>query len=117
MRPKRIQWNRTMGKLPEGAVLVTRQSRWGNPFTVAAYLEAGHRPGPQARETVVRAFRDWLQGDNWACGDGNEMVDRRARILRDLPLLRGRDLACTCPLDGLPCHGDVLLEMAMKETA
>jgi hypothetical protein len=25
--------------------------------------------------------------------------------------LRGRDLACYCPLDG-PCHADVLLEIA-----
>jgi hypothetical protein len=25
--------------------------------------------------------------------------------------LRGRDLACYCPLDG-PCHADVLLEVA-----
>lgn len=30
----------------------------------------------------------------------------------DLEPLRGRDLVCWCPLDGLPCHADVLLELA-----
>ncbi len=28
--------------------------------------------------------------------------------------LRGRDLACWCPLDGGPCHADVLLEWANR---
>ena len=28
--------------------------------------------------------------------------------------LRGRDLACWCPLDG-PCHADVLLERANRD--
>ncbi len=29
--------------------------------------------------------------------------------------LRGKDLACWCPLDQ-PCHADVLLELANKES-
>ncbi|WP_245584702.1 DUF4326 domain-containing protein [Salipiger mucosus] len=28
-------------------------------------------------------------------------------------VLRGRDLACWCPLDR-PCHADILLELANK---
>ncbi len=28
--------------------------------------------------------------------------------------LRGHDLACWCPLDGGPCHGDTLLELANR---
>jgi hypothetical protein len=32
----------------------------------------------------------------------------------DLSELRGKDLACWCPLDQ-PCHADVLLELAAGE--
>jgi hypothetical protein len=32
----------------------------------------------------------------------------------DLTELRGKNLACWCPLDQ-PCHADVLLELANKE--
>ena len=38
---------------------------------------------------------------------------RRAELLRRLPELRGKDLACFCALDK-PCHADVLLELANK---
>lgn len=30
----------------------------------------------------------------------------------DLSPLRGKDLACWCPLDGQPCHADTLIELA-----
>ena len=30
----------------------------------------------------------------------------------DLTSLRGMDLICWCPLDGQPCHADVLLRLA-----
>lgn len=33
---------------------------------------------------------------------------------RDLTELRGKDLACWCPLDQ-PCHADVILEIANAE--
>lgn len=46
---------------------------------------------------------------------GRLMVDClerwRDRVETRLPELRGRDLACWCPLDR-PCHADVLLELA-----
>ena len=32
----------------------------------------------------------------------------------DLSMLVGYDLACWCPLDGGPCHADVLLELANR---
>jgi hypothetical protein len=47
-------------------------------------------------------YRDWItKNDSHAA--------QRAR--EKLPRLRGRNLACTCPLDQ-PCHADVLLELA-----
>lgn len=45
------------------------------------------------------------------CGDRVELP--RPPALVDLATLRGRDLACWCPLD-LPCHADVLLELANR---
>ena len=95
--PRRIQWRRGMGKLPDGARYVGRPSRWGNPFVV----------GRTARDRyeAVGLFDSWL----W---NGDEADEARQRILDSLPALRGHDLACACPLDGGPCHADVLLDLA-----
>jgi hypothetical protein len=41
-----------------------------------------------------------------------EMADMHALIRHEL---RGKDLACWCPL-GVPCHADVLLEIANVPT-
>lgn len=99
MTPIRIQRKRTKGwRMPEGAVYVGRPSRWGNPWTV------GHRNpwgDPQLIDaaTAVELFR---YGIDHPFG---RQVAREA--------LRGRDLACWCPLDQA-CHGDVLLELANR---
>lgn len=88
--PKRIQRKRTKGwRMPEGAVYVGRPTKWGNPFT----------NGPKG-ENVLN-FRALV-----AKGNRN--------YLRELKrTLRGKDLACWCPLDQ-SCHADVLLELANK---
>jgi hypothetical protein len=91
--PERIQRRRTKGwRMPEGAVYVGRPTRWGNPYPV---WETG---GP---ELAVAYYRAWLgtDGAGLAVRAGWE--------------LRGRDLACWCPLDQ-PCHADVLLELANR---
>ena len=104
--PKRIQLRRTPGwRMPEGAVHVARPGFWGNPFPHAD------------RGIAARTFRVWLRG---SCRS-HEMLgikpvrsnlpDLRREMLERLPALRGRDLACWCPL-GQPCHADVLLELA-----
>lgn len=87
--PQRIQCHRTKGwRLPEGAKIVTRQSRWGNPFSLTDY----------DRETALKYFEPYAQ--------------MRAQWEPDwLEPLRGHDLACTCPV-GERCHADVLLELA-----
>ncbi|WP_211832858.1 DUF4326 domain-containing protein [Streptomyces asiaticus] len=123
--PTRIQRKRTPGwrladatTNPLGAVIVSRPSRFGNPFTIQQAIEA-EMGNP--RSAVTQAYREWLrvgtQG-GWfeeTYRIGNQVFDRR-RVLADLHLLRGRDLACTCPLPepGQPdhCHGAVLLELA-----
>src|SRR3954470_7864457 len=108
--PERIQRQRTAGwRMPEGVVYVGRPSRWGNPFAVGGVLPLAPwaEPGPAVRwtpQTATAAFRRWLTSTESQPVHG---VDR-AVILISLPELRGRDLACWCPLDQ-PCHADVLL--------
>lgn len=115
--PERIQLRRTKGwRKPEGAVVVARPSKWGNPFTVAGCIEAGFADDvDQARVVVVHAFTDWLTGNRWADGSGEAADRRHAAYLDAIPELRGRDLACWCPLDK-PCHADVLLALANRST-
>lgn len=115
MTPKRIQLSRRKGwRLPDGAVSVARPTKWGNPFKVNECREAGYRgTDEQLAARCVEAFRVWLGPlwrNNW---DSPESEEARARILRDLPELRGRDLACWCK-PGAPCHADVLIELANR---
>lgn len=119
---ERIQLRRTKGwRKPEGAIVVARPSRWGNPWRIGAdgYV---HGPGtyfshdPAASNALaVALYADWLKLSHLAPAlidhPSGEMVLRRARILNDLYELRGHNLACWCPLDQ-PCHADVLLELA-----
>ncbi|HXY92178.1 MAG TPA: DUF4326 domain-containing protein, partial [Acidimicrobiia bacterium] len=65
---------------------MTRPTKWGNP----------HRSALGRAEAVRRYREDLLAG--------------RLRVTVDdvKRELRGRDLACYCPL-GEPCHADVLL--------
>lgn len=76
------------------AVKVTRPSRWGNPYA------GDGRMTPESRAHVVALYREYLQRP--------EQADEVAAIREHL---RGKNLACCCPLDG-PCHADVLLELA-----
>jgi hypothetical protein len=95
--PRRIRLRRTKGwRKPPGAVVVARPSRWGNPFVIGAE----HDGRALTREETVRLFREALL-------DGRLDVDVTAVRAE----LRGRDLACWCLLE-VPCHADVLLEVA-----
>jgi hypothetical protein len=111
--PERIQLRRTAGwRKPEGAVVVARPSRWGNPFKVGStnWIPVGggrwskDPHPPLTREQAIECYRFCaefdLEQDPWAFAD-----------------LAGRDLACWCPLvdeegQRVPCHADVLLELA-----
>ncbi len=109
----RVQRKRTKGaKLPDGAVCVTRPGPWGNLFKVTSCIEVGYADNDaDARKMCVDSFRDWLtKGDTsewWF--DYNR--DRWAWMRENLEQLRGKQLACCCPLD-LPCHADILAELA-----
>jgi len=93
--PKRIQLSRKRGwRKPEGAIVVSRPSPWGNPYKVGPYLTPEHAV--------------WLYRHDLAHNVLGVDVYRRIR-----DQLGGHDLCCWCPLDQL-CHADVLLELANR---
>ncbi|WP_030757651.1 DUF4326 domain-containing protein [Streptomyces sp. NRRL F-5135] len=123
--PTRIQRRRTKGwrladatTNPLGAVIVSRTSRFGNPFTIKDAIEAEMG---DPRSACAANYREWLRvgtTGGWyeqTYRIGRQVLDRR-RILAELHTLRGKDLACPCPLPepGQPdhCHAAVLLELA-----
>lgn len=85
--------------MPENTVYVGRPGVFGNPF-------GGDR------DEAVRAYRAWMNGEPTGHLFAALNPGAREAVLARLPELRGKNLACWCPLDGQPCHADVLLEMA-----
>jgi hypothetical protein len=105
--PLRFQLSRKKGyRKPEGGVVVTRNSRWGNPFVVCEHMPAG-RAVLMFRECLERVIRG--QAAPAEC----DLVALAAmiRMANELRSLRGKQLGCFCPLDK-PCHADVLCELA-----
>jgi hypothetical protein len=97
--PSRIQLSRARGwRLPAGAVVVARPSRWGNPFRIGAPDPETGRP--LSREKAVALYRDFIRAP--------EQADVREAARREL---KGKNLACWCSLDG-PCHADELISIA-----
>lgn len=102
--PKRIQRRRTKGwKMPPNTVSVTRPGRWCNPCKVGTFK------GYDAAAAVAD-FKRWLDRDLSVRSFENVYgkPPTREEIREEL---RGKDLACWCPLDQ-PCHADVLLHLA-----
>jgi hypothetical protein len=101
--------------MPEGAVYVGRPTQWGNPFTIRE--DVAIRPNPEPMWAVMFGPRLLVRWDTRTLAAA-DAVDRYRRLLREHPsasawiaALRGKDLACWCPLDQ-PCHADVLLKVA-----
>ena len=88
--PERIQLRRSKGwRKPEGAIVVARPTRWGNPYRIGGGL---------SRADAVELYRRHLAGSPHLVAEARTV-------------LRGHDLACWCPLSE-PCHADVLLRLA-----
>ena len=81
--------------MPPNTIYVGRPSRWGNPFV------------------SVGKYRHMLTGDVTLKDAIMYGPDMKCN-LSDISELRGKNLACWCPLDQ-PCHADVLLELANQE--
>lgn len=132
--PERIQLKRTKGwRKPEGAIVVSRPSRWGNPWCIVVERSRGRtwycvrhvteerRLGSfsvpeHARQTATRQYYSDLVNDRLPYSVDD--VERE---------LAGRDVACWCPpavpcrngrIDfwRVQCHADVLPEIANATT-
>lgn len=88
MNPIRIQRKRTKGwRMPPNTVYVGRPTKYGNRFRIDPNT---------SREMAVGLYELYMCG--W-----------EKREARDE--LKGKNLACWCPLDK-PCHVDILLKIA-----
>ena len=95
MMPQRIQRKRTKGwKMPPNTVYVGRPTKWGNPYQPNKF-DTGYGK-VMSLSDCINAYEALVNSGE--CGG------------KDLSELRGKDLACWCPLD-TPCHADVLLRL------
>ena len=102
--PIRVQVKRTKGwRLPPNTVIVDRRTEWGNPNRVGMFRD-------YTAADAVRDFKSWLKREpqvrSFESVYGKPPTRAAIRAA-----LRGKNLACWCPLDQ-PCHADVLLEIA-----
>ena len=88
--------NKRTDDIPLDAIYVGRPGKWGNPFKIGSTL---NKVGEICtREKSIRLYRFRLE--------------TMEAIGKAMPLeeLRGKDLVCWCA--PLPCHADILLELA-----
>ena len=109
-RPIRVRLSRRKGwRMPENTVKVSRPGKWGNPFVITTKCA----PGVEFKGAAYGCIAVPTVEEAIACY--REMLtipdEGGATLANDLRELRGKDLACWCPLDQ-PCHADVLLELA-----
>lgn len=130
MTRKSQQFKKIIRKLtwPDGTMLLvhkgdSKYSRWYVRGDSGKYLSGGmssEEYGADRADTqriAVAYFAGWLRNNN---GAGltrpklKAMEALRERILSKLPDLAGHDLCCWCAPE-LPCHADVLLEIANEK--
>ena len=103
--------------MPPDTVCVDRTTGFGNPFPVGKGVDlsskkdiwfVGTWTGPamwiletkaEAQERAVAAYAAWIG-----------LPGQRFLREKAIATLRGKNLACFCPLDA-PCHADVLLKI------
>src|SRR5581483_9436718 len=114
-QPHRVQLSRAKGwRMPANTVKVDRTTLFGNPFSIKDY---GH-------DKAVALHRAWIEGnldDPAIPARTRRLLERRRQeVLAALPRLKGKNLACWCPLPeaGRPdnCHAAVLLELANRRS-
>jgi len=110
--PKRIQLSRNKGwSKPEGAIVVSRPSKWGNPFRVQRCEKSGLWlvVNTGTRELFLSTHSKEVAIQHAVNAHAMHIDDESVEAIR--AELSGRDLACWCKL-GTPCHADTLLELA-----
>lgn len=82
--------NKYKDVIPDDAVYIGRPSKWGNIFAMRVRSS-------EERELVIKQYARYLA--------------LKPELVRDIKTeLKGKDLVCFCA--PLPCHGDVLLQIA-----
>ena len=100
--------NKRIDRIPPDAILVDRTTKWGNPYKIGAskwqmgiIVLAGESDLLTRKEAVDR-YR-WMLFN----------TEMGATLLQQIGELTGYDLVCwDAPL---PCHADILLELANEE--
>ena len=103
--------------MPPNTVYVGRPTKWGNPFSADSFgpewavayfrnMLTGQDPQIIKSEKAILAVYQYRE-DTLCEAAGFEHITRSGVVHE----LRGKNLACWCPLDQ-PCHADVLLEIA-----
>lgn len=93
--------------MPPNTVSVCRPGKWGNPFVVGrVYVRRRMCPGGGEESNIV------VDADH-AVRLFRRFTVRETLYQIEAEQLRGKNLACFCPLDR-PCHADVLLELANR---
>ena len=87
--------NKGSDKIAPDAIYVGRPSKWGNSFKIGDIF----RGEKLTRERAIEVFEEWLLDSL----EGQELQ-------KELWQLKGKDLVCWC--SPLPCHADILLELA-----
>ncbi len=78
----------------EYEVLITRPTKWGNPFS---HLENSSAPYKvKTRREAVEKYKEWIL--------------QQPDLLDSLDELEGKVLGCVCK-PGQACHGNVLVEL------
>jgi hypothetical protein len=85
-------YNKRDKNIPPDAVYVGRPSKWGNPYQIGI---------SGTRAEVIQMYKEDLE----------DALNANPHYLEEL---RGKDLVCWCA--PLPCHADVLLELANQDT-
>lgn len=76
---------------------IDRATKWGNPYS--------HKDGTKA-EFKVKSRKEAIE-------KYREYILNNEELLKDLPELDGKILACWC--HPLQCHGDVLIELCNRK--
>lgn len=126
--PVRVKRERKGGwKMPQNTVYVGRGTKWGNPFKVVEV--AGNEWHVVAKENdtwhvllkttnhdealnfSLKSYQYWLMPYTHKGGDIEKFYQSTAVYESIVLELKGKNLACWCPLDQ-KCHADILLRLA-----
>lgn len=123
---KRVQRKRTKGyKLPTNTVSVCRPTKWGNPMMIEGdtiFIDAGYRRKILGKWVILKEnaniddmlnlYEKIVRGDKFNNLD-LQYWSNKFKIY-DLNELKGKNLACFCPLNK-KCHADILIKIIDKK--